>query len=177
MKNPSLIISANFTNQDGTIRESIKKYSDKLTVVNCFLPGKKNPDGTYGDSASVEVRVTSTTKIAPDVVLEPKAHIDVDGFLSANSYTGKDGKKRTYLIIVATEITKTVFANAAPTAVPASTQNPAAPVTSANSAAPVGTDDLASLFVAESTPAPAPAPETVNSAANNEDDFLSKLFQ
>lgn len=144
----SLIISNNQANQDGTERPAVKRVSDKLTTVQAFMPGRKQADGTYGPSASITVKVTGQTKVAADVALEPKSHIDVKGFFSAESYTTKDGKTRNYFTLVATSIDKTEFKTAdgqAPTqaaAAPAQAPSaPAAPATPQENTNPVIPED------------------------------------
>lgn len=135
----SLIVSNNQTNQDGSVREAVRKISDNLTSVQTFMSGRKNADGSYGDSASLEVNITSKTQIASDVKLEPKARIDVQGFFAPRAYTGKDGRKRTYFVLVANEITKTQFEGDGQPSTSAP-QAPQAAQTAASTPAPVPDD-------------------------------------
>lgn len=147
----SLIVSKDSTNRDGSARTAIRKISDSLTVVRTFLPGRKNSDGTYGDSDGWEVHITSKTVI--ETTVEPGAHIDVEGFLTPKSYTVKnaDGteSKRTYTALIAKKISKTEYeentgSNAGSGSITIGPNTGAAPVASAS--APV-------------VPAPAPAPQ------------------
>jgi primosomal replication protein N len=137
----SVIVSKDQVNQDGTSRLAIRKISDSLTVINSFVSGGKKPDGTYNDSASIEVHVTSKTQLACNV--QPGSHIDVEGFLSPKSYeiTKADGtkSKRTYLALVAKTISQTE---------------------QQNNTTGSGSGTLSANTGATSAPAPAPAPET-----------------
>ena len=143
----SLIISNDQNNQDGTVRPAVKKVSDKLTTVQTFMPGKKQQDGTYGPSASLTIKVTSATQLN-GVSLEPKAHIDVVGFFTPESYTDREGKTRTYFTLVANEIKKSEWngngsAPAANTGTTVPETAPVAPAPAANTAtAAVEDDDL-----------------------------------
>lgn len=103
----SLIVSKDIERENGETIPAVKKVSDKLTSVKAFLSGGRNADGSWGDSTSFDVNITSSTKLGEGVEIKPGEHLTFVGFLSARSYTNADNKKRTYSVIVAKEVIKT----------------------------------------------------------------------
>lgn len=90
---------------------AIRTVSNKLTVVNTFLSSGRQPDGSYGASSNLEVKMNTRTVLTPGTKLEPKAHIDVIGFLSPESWNDSSGKKHSKTVIVAKQISNTVYGN------------------------------------------------------------------
>lgn len=163
----SLIISNDQTNRDGTVRNAVRRVSDKLTTVQTFMPGRKQQDGTYGPSASLTVNVINSEKLVTKmdgVKLEAKAHIDVFGYFQPDAYTDPTtGKTRTYFVLVAREIR---VSNR-----PTNTGNTGTFQTVADTTAP---DPVASAPAASAPAAPAPAVNT--SAPVEEDEDLPFLI-
>ncbi len=104
----SLIVSKDITKENGEIIPAVRKISDRLTSVKTFLSGGRNADGSWGDSASLDVNITSSTIINDGVQIKPGEHLTFVGFLAARSYVNADNnKKRAYLVLVAQEVMKT----------------------------------------------------------------------
>lgn len=97
--NLSMVISKDFTTKGGTIIPAVRKVSDKMTVLNCYFGNKQNG---YGN---MTVHVFSSTKTAGDVKFAPGKGITVSGWLGVDSYTDKNGNKRTNIVLNAREIT------------------------------------------------------------------------
>lgn len=93
------------TSRDREGIQAIRKVSDKLTVVGCFMSGPKKEDNTYGKAMNVDVKVTTKTNLN-GLTLAQGMMIDVDGFLSVENYE-KDGKTFAKWSIVANSITAT----------------------------------------------------------------------
>ena len=101
MKNLRVTVSKDYDN-----RKAVRKVSDKLVIVNTYLPGQRKADGSFGPSASMEIKVTGSTKFT-DIDkkdIKPGTRLEVDGFLVSEGYVNKDGKTISYPVCVATEI-------------------------------------------------------------------------
>jgi hypothetical protein len=102
----SLIVSNN-REYNGQTYPAVRKVSEALTIINAFLPGKKNSDGSYGPSLNFEIKQNSKTVVKTNIASGER--IDVFGFITADSYTNKDGKVVSKEVIVANEIGKTEY--------------------------------------------------------------------
>ena len=92
-----LFVSKNFEGRD-----AIRKVSDKLTVVNTYLPGAKKEDGTFEKSLSMSTKITSKTEVKGEIA--PQKRVRVTGFVEPNVYKNKDGVEIAVPAIVAREI-------------------------------------------------------------------------
>lgn len=92
-----LFVSKNFEGRD-----AVRKVSDKLTVVNTYLPGAKKEDGTFEKSLSMSTKITSKTEVKGEIA--PQKRVRVTGFVEPNVYKNKDGVEIAVPVIVAREI-------------------------------------------------------------------------
>ena len=92
-----LFVSKNFEGRD-----AVRKVSDKLTVVNTYLPGAKKEDGTFEKSLSMSTKITSKTEVKGEIA--PQKRVRVTGFVEPNVYKNKDGVEIAVPVIVARAI-------------------------------------------------------------------------
>lgn len=93
--------------KDGDSRKAVRKVSDKLVTISCYLPTGKDSNGNYKPSINFTVNVfTGGSKSQTQLGCQPKAGdlIDVTGKLDSRSWEGKDGKKGVEYIIHASSI-------------------------------------------------------------------------
>lgn len=90
-------------------RAAVRKVSDKLVTLSCYLPTGKDKDGNYKPAINFTVNAfTGGAKTQTQLGVQPNAGdlINVTGSLDARGFETKDGKKGIEYIINASSINK-----------------------------------------------------------------------